>query len=127
MVSYYFPYLAVCFAVGDPHYSTFDGKQYSFMGTCEYTLARDVNNSWSVTVQNVPCGTTGVTCTKSLTIEVGGYAVGLVEGSHLIVNNETYTPETIHRVSNVNVTQTTIFTVLHYEFGLTIFWDSGEY
>ena len=49
------------------------------------------------------------------------------QGSHLIVNNETYTPETIHRVSNVNVTQTTVFTVLHYHFGMTLFWDAGIY
>ena len=95
------------------------------MGTCEYVLVRDIEGSFSVTVQNVPCGTTGVTCTKSLTIEVDGNHVELVQGSHLIVNNQTYTPDTIHRVSNVNVTRTTVFTVLHYSFGMTIFWDSG--
>ncbi|KAK2146714.1 hypothetical protein LSH36_586g01002 [Paralvinella palmiformis] len=116
---------ALCFAVGDPHYRTFDGTEYSYMGTCEYVLVRDTKGSFSVTVQNVPCGTTGVTCTKSLTIEVDSYRVELVQGSHLIVNNQTYTPDTIHRVPNVNVTRNTVFTVLHYSFGMSIYWDSA--
>ena len=54
----------VCWASGDPHYTTFDGKHYSFMGACSYELVTEVNNAFSVTVENVPCGISGVTCTK---------------------------------------------------------------
>jgi hypothetical protein len=30
----------LCSASGDPHYITFDGVDYNFMGACAYTLAR---------------------------------------------------------------------------------------
>lgn len=72
---------ARCAAVGDPHYVTFDGKRYDFMGKCSYFLMK--TDEISVEAENVACSgaisenmnflpsfTTELpSCTKSLTVK----------------------------------------------------------
>ncbi|CAH0701554.1 unnamed protein product [Spodoptera exigua] len=64
----------ICSAWGDSHVVTFDGTDYDFEGVCTYLLAKGVMDSkdgFDVEIQNVPCGTTGATCSKSVTLKVG--------------------------------------------------------
>ncbi|XP_059045233.1 hemocytin [Achroia grisella] len=64
----------VCGAWGDSHLTTFDGADYDFEGVCTYLLAKgvmDSNDGFDIEIQNVPCGTTGATCSKSITLKVG--------------------------------------------------------
>uniref|UniRef100_A0A8C6M4R3 VWFD domain-containing protein n=1 Tax=Nothobranchius furzeri TaxID=105023 RepID=A0A8C6M4R3_NOTFU len=64
----------VCGIYGDGHYITFDDKRFDFNGQCEYTLLQDHcgtnqdNGSFRIITENVPCGTTGTTCSKTIKV-----------------------------------------------------------
>ncbi|XP_010144229.1 PREDICTED: mucin-2-like, partial [Buceros rhinoceros silvestris] len=66
-----------CTIYGSGHYITFDGKFYDFDGNCDYVATQDFcsdNNSsgsFSIITENVPCGTTGVTCSKAIKMFLG--------------------------------------------------------
>nr|XP_034994227.1 mucin-5B-like [Zootoca vivipara] len=84
--------LGTCAVYGDGHYITFDDKRYIFSGKCEYTLVQDhcgQNSSspgtFRVITENVPCGTTGTTCSKSIKVFFGNYDLILSEEHHELI------------------------------------------
>ena len=67
---------------------------FDFTGNCEYILAKGYmsdTDSFTITVKNVPCGTTSVTCSKAITINIGTGAekeiVNLVNGKETVLGN----------------------------------------
>lgn len=85
--------MATCQATGDPHYTTFDGKRYDFMGKCEYVLAKDcVNNTFEVIQDNEACGSGQPSCTKSLTVIFPTVTIKLLRGSVVVGGNTVTLP-----------------------------------
>lgn len=64
---------ATCWAMGDPHYRTFDGKNYNFMGTCAYTMAKNCGSDlpyFAVHAQNENRGNKRVSFVALVTVNV---------------------------------------------------------
>ncbi|KAF4010044.1 hypothetical protein G4228_001256 [Cervus hanglu yarkandensis] len=118
------PCLATCAVYGDGHYLTFDGRDYSFSGDCEYTLLQDhcggngsAQDSFRVVTENVPCGTTGTTCSKAIKIFLGSYELKLSDKKLEVIETGPRPPYSIRQMG--------IYLVVDTEVGLVLLWDKG--
>ncbi|KAK1891904.1 Mucin-5AC [Dissostichus eleginoides] len=112
-----------CSVYGAGHYMTFDQKRFTFDGSCEYILTQDYcgsaqsNGTFRVISENLPCGTTGTTCSKTIRIFLGNAEVILTEGSYQLLSSgdEHSVP---FRYSTMG-----IYLVVEANNGLILMWD----
>lgn len=65
----------ICSVMGEADYSTFDGKMFSFMDMCMYTLLEI--DTIQITTQNIPCGPANIVCARKLDITVDSLKIEL--------------------------------------------------
>ncbi|KAK2858572.1 hypothetical protein Q5P01_003192 [Channa striata] len=119
------PCAGVCVATGDPHYVTFDGRCYSFLGDCQYVLARETSGLFAVTGENVPCGSTGVTCTKSVTLTLGNTIIHLLRGKAVTVNGMPVALPKSYSGSGLTLERAGLFVSVSSQLGVSLLWDGG--
>ncbi|ELV12597.1 Mucin-5AC [Tupaia chinensis] len=118
------PCMASCAVYGDGHYVTFDGQRYSFSGDCEYTLVQDhcggngsTPDAFRVVTENVPCGTTGTTCSKAIKIFLGSSELKLSDGKVEVIEKGT------GQEVPYSIRQMGIYLVVDTDAGLLLQWD----
>ncbi|KAG4071830.1 hypothetical protein HA402_005991 [Bradysia odoriphaga] len=116
---------ATCTTWGDSHFETYDGKDFDFQGACSYVLSKGMlsgGEGFSVTIQNVLCGSLGVTCSKSVTVSLIGPHVETIT----LVSDEDLNAQAIAKLDKLSVHRAGIFVVVEAPgLGLQIKWDRG--
>ncbi|KAK0088266.1 hypothetical protein PV326_004912 [Microctonus aethiopoides] len=113
----------ICSAWGDSHFNTFDDKSFDFQGICDYILAKGTfgnDDSFDITMQNVPCGSIGVTCSKSISLTVGNgenqETITLTRGKSLPIN----------KFKRISIRIVGLFVFLDVpDLGIVVQWDKG--
>ncbi|NXJ99983.1 MUC5A protein, partial [Corythaixoides concolor] len=118
------PCLETCSVYGDGHYTTFDGKRFDFEGDCEYVLVQNYcgqqgmnQGTFRVITENIPCGTTGTTCSKSIKVFLENYELVLNDG-HSDVIQRTPGGKMPFQIRSMG-----IYLVVDTTVGLILMWD----
>ncbi|XP_036433738.1 mucin-5B-like [Colossoma macropomum] len=113
---------STCTIYGEGHYMTFDSMRYSFSGVCEYMVAQDycgnsLSGSFRIITENILCGTTGTTCSRSVKLILGNKEFILSEEKIKVFSDNNGT-EIAHKIYTVG-----IYIVIEASNGLVLHWD----
>uniref|UniRef100_A0A8C6GC66 Mucin-2 n=1 Tax=Mus spicilegus TaxID=10103 RepID=A0A8C6GC66_MUSSI len=122
-----------CQASGDPHYVTFDGRRFDFMGTCVYVLAQTCGNrpglhQFTVLQENEAWGNGKVSVTKVITVLVANYTLRLEQSQWKVKVNgvDTKLPVVLDG-GKIRVSQHGSDVVIETDFGLRVAYDLVYY
>ncbi|XP_043915137.1 mucin-2-like [Protopterus annectens] len=117
------PCQETCAIYGEGHYISFDKRRFNFNGNCEYVLTQDYctnnpeNGTFRVITENIPCGTTGTTCSKAIKLFLGNTELKLSDGSVEVIKKD-FVVDAPYQIYSMG-----IYSVIEAENGMVLMWD----
>ncbi|XP_013927054.1 PREDICTED: zonadhesin-like [Thamnophis sirtalis] len=127
------PDSASCIVSGDPHYTTYDGRLFHFMGNCTYLLTATCNATpdqptFQIQTTNEHRGSnTKVSYLKSVNITVHGTEIVLLKGRRVTVDGKRVTLPVSLAGGRVSVRLSGTFVRVQTDFGLSVRFDGNHH